>query len=146
MKDIKPEFVANGMANVKALFGALVKRNRFSLASLSALGLFAFFFSFLSCSLFSMTPQEGQKAIDRVQAGVSYDGFSDADVIVEAAVERMDLKKLVLQDCQKVMPPHCIFASNTSSLSLTELATVATVSFLHRDHRSYPHQCFDIAP
>lgn len=62
----------------------------------------------------------------RVQGGIDDNGFKDCQLIVEAAIERMDLKKRILQDCEKVTSESCIFATNTSSLSITELATASS--------------------
>lgn len=46
----------------------------------------------------------------------------DCDLIVESAVESMELKKEVFKELQGICKPDCIFATNTSSLSITELA------------------------
>ncbi|MCA9220584.1 MAG: multifunctional fatty acid oxidation complex subunit alpha, partial [Planctomycetales bacterium] len=55
----------------------------------------------------------------------SYAGFRTVDVVVEAVVENMDVKKKVLQETEGQIADHCIFASNTSSLSITEMQSVA---------------------
>jgi len=47
----------------------------------------------------------------------------DADVVIEAIIEDMDIKKAVYGDLDEAAPDHAIFASNTSSLSISELAT-----------------------
>ncbi len=52
-------------------------------------------------------------------------GFRRSDLVVEAVVEKMEIKKAVLQDIEEVLPPHAIFATNTSSLSVTEIATAS---------------------
>lgn len=46
----------------------------------------------------------------------------NADFILEAVVEKMDIKKQVLQTCDENAPSHCILASNTSTMSITEMA------------------------
>ncbi len=46
---------------------------------------------------------------------------TDADMIVEAALEVMDVKKQTFKELQDIVPKDCIFASNTSSLSITEI-------------------------
>lgn len=48
---------------------------------------------------------------------------SDVDVVIEAVIERMDLKKALYTDLDPVAPEHTIFATNTSGLSITELAS-----------------------
>jgi len=47
---------------------------------------------------------------------------SDCDLVVEAALERMDLKKELFKDLQSICRPDTIFATNTSSLSITEIS------------------------
>jgi 3-hydroxybutyryl-CoA dehydrogenase len=49
---------------------------------------------------------------------------SDVDVVIEAVIERMDLKKALYADLDPAAPEHTIFATNTSGLSITELASV----------------------
>ena len=47
----------------------------------------------------------------------------DADYIIEAVVEKMDVKKDIFKICDENAPPHAIIASNTSTMSITEMAT-----------------------
>ena len=47
----------------------------------------------------------------------------DADFVVEAVVEKMDIKKQVFKTCDENAPPHCILATNTSTMSITEIAS-----------------------
>jgi len=47
----------------------------------------------------------------------------DADLIIEAVVEDMDVKKKIFKTCDDNAPPHAIIASNTSTMSITEMAT-----------------------
>ena len=48
----------------------------------------------------------------------------DADFIIEAVIEKMDVKKDVFKTCDINAPPHCIIATNTSTMSITEMASV----------------------
>ncbi len=48
----------------------------------------------------------------------------DADFIIEAVIEKMDVKKQVFKICDENAPPHCIIATNTSTMSITEMASV----------------------
>ncbi len=58
-----------------------------------------------------------------VTAEVDYaEAFSDADFIIEAVFEEMGVKKTVFANAEKVAPEHAVFATNTSSLSITEMA------------------------
>ena len=47
---------------------------------------------------------------------------SDADLVIEAVIENMDVKKQVFKELDEICPEHTILASNTSSLSITEMA------------------------
>ncbi|MHA1276872.1 MAG: 3-hydroxyacyl-CoA dehydrogenase NAD-binding domain-containing protein [Candidatus Helarchaeota archaeon] len=47
----------------------------------------------------------------------------DADFVLEAVVENIDIKKQVFKTCDKNAPVHCILATNTSTMSITEIAT-----------------------
>lgn len=49
-------------------------------------------------------------------------GVEECDLVVEAATERLDLKKKIFQEMDQSAPAHCILATNTSSISITELA------------------------
>ncbi|MEZ5094205.1 3-hydroxyacyl-CoA dehydrogenase NAD-binding domain-containing protein [Nocardioides sp.] len=48
--------------------------------------------------------------------------FADADFVIEAVFEEMSVKKTVFADVEKVVSPECVLATNTSSLSITEMA------------------------
>ncbi len=67
-------------------------------------------------------------AADRDAAGARIIGatdlhaFGDCDLIIEAVVENLDLKRKIFTELDTVAPPHAILASNTSSLAITELA------------------------
>jgi 3-hydroxybutyryl-CoA dehydrogenase len=54
------------------------------------------------------------------------DGVASADLVVEAATENKELKFQIFRDLDKVTPENCILASNTSSISITELASHTT--------------------
>jgi enoyl-CoA hydratase / 3-hydroxyacyl-CoA dehydrogenase len=59
--------------------------------------------------------------VERIHGTTSYDGFGDVDFVVEAVPERMEIKQAVFSDLDAVTPGHAILASNTSSLSITEI-------------------------
>ncbi len=63
----------------------------------------------------------GQK-MDRVSGGTDYAGFKNLDVVVEAIVEDMEIKKKVIAETAGNMRPDAIIATNTSSLSVTEMS------------------------
>jgi 3-hydroxyacyl-CoA dehydrogenase len=57
----------------------------------------------------------------RITGTTEYDGFGDVDFVVEAVPERMQIKQAVFAELDAVTPGHAILASNTSSLSVTEM-------------------------
>ena len=59
----------------------------------------------------------------RITGALDYDGFGDVDFVVEAVPERMQVKQAVFEELDAVTPGHAILSSNTSSLSITEMAT-----------------------
>ena len=69
-----------------------------------------------------------QEYMDSVMANIGttteYADFADADLVIEAASEDMNLKKEVFAELAKICKPETIFATNTSSLSITEIAAI----------------------
>jgi 3-hydroxybutyryl-CoA dehydrogenase len=61
-------------------------------------------------------------ALARITTSTSLDAVSDAAIIVEAATERTDLKFRIFEDLDRLAPAGAILASNTSSISITEIA------------------------
>jgi enoyl-CoA hydratase/3-hydroxyacyl-CoA dehydrogenase len=65
-----------------------------------------------------------EEVIGRITGTLDYAGFGDVDFVVEAAPEKMEIKQAVFAELDEVTPGHAILASNTSSLSVTEMADV----------------------
>ena len=63
------------------------------------------------------------KILGRLKGTTKLDDFSDCDLVVEAAVENMDIKKKVFAELDRVCPPQTVLATNTSCLSITEIST-----------------------
>ncbi|MCD8324535.1 MAG: 3-hydroxyacyl-CoA dehydrogenase NAD-binding domain-containing protein [Clostridiales bacterium] len=93
--DINDEFAANGKNKIAKGFEKRVAKGKMEQASADAI-------------LAKITT--GTKEI-----------CTDADLIVEAALEVMDVKKQTFKELQDIVPADCIFATNTSSLSITEI-------------------------
>ena len=68
-----------------------------------------------------MTKDTADKIIGKISTGLK-EAVSDCDMIIEAAAERMDIKKELFTSLQAICKKDAIFASNTSSLSITELS------------------------
>ncbi len=61
--------------------------------------------------------------LDRIQPTGDYDPMVDADLVIEAVFEKIELKKTILAEVDKVVKAECIIATNTSSIPITLLAT-----------------------
>ncbi|MGE5174556.1 MAG: 3-hydroxyacyl-CoA dehydrogenase NAD-binding domain-containing protein [Betaproteobacteria bacterium] len=100
MKDINTKAVAAGLKEAWQIFGKRRKKG-------------------------ILTAIQSRDSFDRITGTTDYSGFGRADVVVEAVVENMDIKKSVLRDLETVAKDSVIYASNTSSLSITEMAAVS---------------------
>ncbi|MFN2576142.1 MAG: 3-hydroxyacyl-CoA dehydrogenase family protein [Pyrinomonadaceae bacterium] len=69
-----------------------------------------------------ITDEQKQKALSRITTTSDLRKLAAADLIIEAAPENLDLKRELLRECEEVTQPGCIWATNTSSLSITEIA------------------------
>ncbi len=97
LKDINSEFVARGMKNLRKLVSTDIKRRR-------------------------ITAVEGTEALDHLSPATDYRGLKQADVIVEAVVEELDVKHQVFTDLAAATGPGCALATNTSSLTVAAIA------------------------
>jgi enoyl-CoA hydratase/3-hydroxyacyl-CoA dehydrogenase len=72
-----------------------------------------------------LTAEQGEaqiaEVLGRIHGTTSYEGFGDVDFVVEAVPERMEIKQSVFAELDAATPGHAILASNTSSLSITEI-------------------------
>src|ERR1700674_184081 len=62
-----------------------------------------------------------EEILGRIQGTTSYEGFGDVDFVIEAVPEKMAIKQSVFAELDAATPGHAILASNTSSLSITEI-------------------------
>ena len=73
-----------------------------------------------------LTAEQGAKQVEatlaRITGTTEYEGFGAVDFVIEAVPERMEIKQAVFAELDEVTPGHAILASNTSSLSITEMA------------------------
>lgn len=72
-----------------------------------------------------MTEEEKSDTLNRIQTTTQLSDLKDVDVVIEAVVENMDLKKSIFEELDSIVDDSAILATNTSSLSITEIA-VAT--------------------
>lgn len=99
MKDVDWAPLGKGLGAIKKMFDPLVKRRK-------------------------LTENQAMMKFQRVSPTVSFDGFYGQDIVVEAVIENLDIKKQVFQHLETHVRPDTILATNTSSLSVTEMATV----------------------
>ncbi|PEZ04266.1 3-hydroxybutyryl-CoA dehydrogenase [Bacillus sp. AFS018417] len=71
-----------------------------------------------------MSEEDKQATLNRLTATLTLDCVKEADLVIEAAVERMDIKKQIFANLDTLAPDHTILATNTSSLPITEIAAV----------------------
>ena len=98
MKDIRHEAVTGGLQHARELFDKAVTRRKLS-------------------------AREARQRMEMVSGGLEYHGLSTAELVVEAVVERMDMKHEVLREAEKNVDRTCVLATNTSSLSVDEMAS-----------------------
>lgn len=60
----------------------------------------------------------------RIHGGTDYAALKDAELVIEAATENLELKLRILRQVDELVSPECVIASNTSSISITQLAVV----------------------
>ncbi len=73
----------------------------------------------------AMSQLEADLQMQNINTQLNFDYFHRADMVIEAVFEDMDLKHKILQDCEIYTHDNCIFATNTSSLPITQIAAKA---------------------
>jgi len=72
-----------------------------------------------------VTEAQRDETLARIVTTTELQNLSQVDLVIEAAPENLKIKQELLRECEAIANPHCIFATNTSSLSITEIAGVA---------------------
>jgi 3-hydroxyacyl-CoA dehydrogenase len=67
-----------------------------------------------------------EQTLGRITGTTEYEGFGDVDFVVEAVPERMEIKQAVFEELDGLTPGHAILASNTSSLSISEIGAATS--------------------
>ncbi|XP_044499625.1 glyoxysomal fatty acid beta-oxidation multifunctional protein MFP-a-like isoform X1 [Mangifera indica] len=65
-----------------------------------------------------MTQEKFDKTMSILKGTLDYESFKDVDMVIEAVIENVSLKQQIFVDLEKYCPPHCILASNTSTIDL----------------------------
>jgi len=71
-----------------------------------------------------LSQEDMDAAWQRIRGTTTLADMADCDLVIEAAVEKMEVKKAIFAELDSIVPPHAILASNTSSLCVTEMASV----------------------
>jgi 3-hydroxybutyryl-CoA dehydrogenase len=73
-----------------------------------------------------LSQQDKDSVLSRIKGTTNTQDFSDCDLVIEAIIENMDLKKEVFAKLDKICPQHTVLATNTSVLSVIDIATATT--------------------
>jgi len=98
MRDVKEEFVQNGFDTIDDSLGRFVSKDK-------------------------LTDEEAEATVERITGTTDLADLADCDVVVEAAVEDMDVKQDVFADLDEAVPDDVVLATNTSTLSITTIAS-----------------------
>jgi 3-hydroxyacyl-CoA dehydrogenase / enoyl-CoA hydratase / 3-hydroxybutyryl-CoA epimerase len=96
LKDIDSAALSLGLGHARKMFDRMVQRGR-------------------------LPRRAAERHMDAIAPTLDYSGFGTVDVVIEAVVERMDVKQQVLREAEANVRPGSVLATNTSSLSVTEM-------------------------
>jgi len=97
IRDIKDEYVDKGIAGIDRNLSRSVKKER-------------------------ITEEDKIAVLEKISGTTDINAAEDVDLVVEAAVENMEIKRKIFAELDEICKPEAILASNTSSLSITEIA------------------------
>jgi len=105
LKDVDQKFVDQGLEKAEQVtqgqLGGLVKKEKITQ---------------------EQADQQQKEILGRIAGTTGYEGFGDVDFVIEAVPEKMQVKQAVFQELDAVTPGHAILSSNTSALSISEMA------------------------
>ncbi|XP_057547363.1 glyoxysomal fatty acid beta-oxidation multifunctional protein MFP-a [Amaranthus tricolor] len=93
LKEVNQKFLEAGIGRVKANLQSRVKKGK-------------------------MSEDKFEKTMSLLQGALDYSSFKDVDMVIEAVIENVSLKQQIFSDLEKYCSPHCILASNTSTIDL----------------------------
>ncbi|KAI3720244.1 hypothetical protein L6452_21157 [Arctium lappa] len=93
LKEVNEKFLEGGLGRVKANLTSSVKEGKLS-------------------------QEKFEKTLSRLKGVLEYESFRDMDMVIEAVIENVPLKQQIFSDLEKYCSPHCILASNTSTIDL----------------------------
>ena len=101
MVDVSEAAVHKGLATIASSLDRLIKKDK-------------------------LTPADKDAALARIQGSAQYEDLKGAQLVIEAATENLELKLRILRQLDGLLPPDTLVASNTSSISITQLAAVTS--------------------
>jgi len=101
MRDIEDNFVHRGMSAINKNLGRAVDKGKKS-------------------------KEEAEGIVGRIRGTTNLEDLEDADLVIEAVIENMELKKEIYKDLDRICKSETILASNTSGLSITEMASATS--------------------
>ncbi|XP_010259502.1 PREDICTED: glyoxysomal fatty acid beta-oxidation multifunctional protein MFP-a [Nelumbo nucifera] len=93
LKEVNEKFLQAGIDRIKANLRSRVKKGK-------------------------MTEEKLEKTLSLIKGVLDYESFKDVDMVIEAVIENVSLKQQIFADLETYCPPHCILASNTSTIDL----------------------------
>ncbi|TYJ24565.1 hypothetical protein E1A91_A08G269200v1 [Gossypium mustelinum] len=93
LKEVNSEYLLKGIKTVEANVRGLANRGK-------------------------MTKDKAEKALSMLKGVLDYSEFKDVDMVIEAVIENVALKQKIFSEIEKACPPHCILATNTSTIDL----------------------------
>lgn len=98
LRDIEDKFVRNGLARIEKFMDKSVEKGKISI-------------------------EQKAEILERIRPTTSLEDLKEADIIIEAVIENLEVKKDVFSKLDEILPDHVILATNTSSMSITEIAS-----------------------
>ncbi|KAF5812624.1 putative isomerase, 3-hydroxyacyl-CoA dehydrogenase, Enoyl-CoA hydratase [Helianthus annuus] len=93
LKEVNSEYLTKGIKMIEANVRGLVARKM-------------------------LAQSAADKALSKIKGVLDYSEFKDVDMVIEAVIENVQLKQKIFSEIEKVCPPHCILATNTSTIDL----------------------------
>lgn len=103
LRDVEDRFLDHGLSRINQFMGKSVEKGK-------------------------ITEEEKQKVLNHIKTTTDIEDLYTADIVIEAIVENMDAKKSVFAELDRVLPKDVIIATNTSSMSITEIASATNRS------------------
>jgi 3-hydroxybutyryl-CoA dehydrogenase len=97
LRDVEERFLQSGLSRMDKFMGKSVERGK-------------------------MTVEEKATVLDRITTTTNLEDLKDADIVIEAVIEDLEVKKEVFSKLDEILPENVIIATNTSSMSITVIA------------------------